>query len=88
MNIDNIKLGCKAEDIITGREGIITAKIEYINGCIQFCITPKVDKDGKAPEPLWVDWQRVKVCDEGVRSQFFSNPTGGPASDAPASYQG
>ena len=30
-------MGKEVKDIVTGFKGIVTAKIEYLNGCIQFC---------------------------------------------------
>jgi len=84
----DINLGQKARDIVTGLEGIVTGKIEYINGCIQFCLTPKAGKNGIAPDGLWIDWQRVEIKDDGVRNKFFSSRSGGPSSEAPTSYCG
>lgn len=37
------KLGLKAKDKITGFEGIITARCEYLTGCNQYCLTPQAD---------------------------------------------
>lgn len=63
-----IKLGIKARDKITGFEGIVTAKVEYINGCVQFCLTPKVEK--KRSEVLiggeYIDIQRLEYVDNGI----------------------
>lgn len=83
-----IKLGQRARDVITGFEGIITAKIEFINGCTQYNLTGKAPKSGDKVPEIWIDWQRVEIKDDGVRSKFFSNPSGGPSTNAPTSYRG
>jgi len=49
-----IELGMKVQDVVTGLTGITTGKTKYLNGCIQFYIEPKLNKDGKA-EGRWVD---------------------------------
>ncbi len=51
----------KAKCKVTGTEGIITAISEYSNGCIQYLLTQKVQKDGTVPKAFWVDEQDVKV---------------------------
>lgn len=58
-----IKLGDKVRDSITGFEGTATARVEYINGCVQFCVTPRVDKDGKSGVAEYVDYQRLEVVE-------------------------
>ena len=83
-----IKLGYRARDVITGFEGIIIAKIEFINGCIQYNLIGKAPNSGEKIPDIWVDWQRIKVIDDGVRDMFFSDPSGGPSSNAPTSYRG
>lgn len=77
----NIKLGSKVRDIITGFEGIATARVEYLNGCIQYCITPK-SNDGKYPDHQYIDHQQIEVVDDGV--DISSNGTGGVMSNTPS----
>lgn len=54
-----IKLGSKVKDVLTGFVGFATARCEYINGCIQYEVTPKELKDGTIQKPLWMDEQRL-----------------------------
>ena len=44
-----IKLGHKVKDIITGYKGTVIGRAEYVTGCVQLCVVPPVDKDGKPP---------------------------------------
>ncbi len=79
-----IKLGTKIKDRITGLEGIAIAKIEYLNGCVQYSIKPKLDKDGKVQEGEWVDSQQIAVVGEKVLEvKKASGGTGGASNIAP-----
>lgn len=44
MKKDNIKLGDKVKDLITGYTGIVVARTQFINGCIQYSIERKLKK--------------------------------------------
>ena len=55
-----IELGAKVKDKISGLEGIATARIEYLNGCIQYAISPPVDKDGNIRKDWWIDEQQLE----------------------------
>lgn len=76
-----IKLGNKVRCVITGYEGIATAKVEYINGCVQYCVKPKVGPDGKMDNSEYIDIQQLEVIEGGI--EVGSNPTGGPQRDCP-----
>ncbi|MNY13045.1 hypothetical protein D3C86_1461590 [compost metagenome] len=71
-------LGLEARDIVTGLTGIITSYCQYLTGCTQVSISPKVGADGKVPETHWFDIQRVELTGEGVALQVGHSNTGGP----------
>ena len=56
-----IELGDEVIDKITGFKGIVVAKTEYINGCIQYEVQPKIDKDGKIPESNNIDKETIEL---------------------------
>jgi len=56
-----IELGDEVIDKITGFKGIVVAKTEYINGCIQYEVQPKIDKDGKIPESTNIDKETIEL---------------------------
>lgn len=58
----DIALGSKARDIVSGWEGIVTARYEYLNGCVRYEIGGK-DKDGK-PDQYVFDAQQIRVIAE------------------------
>ena len=76
-----IKLGNKVRDKVTGYEGVATARVEYLNGCVQYCVKPKVGSDGKMPDPEYIDVQQLEVVKEGVTVEPLK--TGGPQRDCP-----
>lgn len=55
-------------------------------GCVQLCLKPPVDKDGKSVDGLYIDIEQLEFVDDGVKVE--QRPGGGPATNAPTSYQG
>jgi len=76
-----IKLGNKVRDKITGFEGIVISRVEYINKCTQFCVKPKMDEDGKMPDGEYIDIEQLEVIGKGIKIK--ANPSGGPQRDRP-----
>lgn len=68
MSTQNIpfQLGDRVRDVITGFKGVVTGRIEYINGCDQCCISPEATRDGKLAESIWFDWQRLERSGKAV----------------------
>ena len=61
-----IELGQRVKDKITGFIGIAVARCEYFNGCIQYHVSPPVDKDGNERKDLWIDEAQLEIIDHGV----------------------
>lgn len=59
-----IKFGAKVKDSVTGFEGYVTARCVYMNGCVQYEVTPAVPKGNIPPKEYWLDEQRVEVIKE------------------------
>jgi len=85
MQRPNIALGDKAECQVTGFKGIVTAISDYIDGCRQVCLTPKVGKDGQVMESHWFDIERLKVKKQSAIN-LNSQPTGGPQPSPPTRW--
>lgn len=87
-----IELGSHVRDRITSFEGIATARIEYLTGCVQYAVTPnRVDKDGKRMDGDWIDVGRLVVISEpdaelatAMGRSKIDTPGGPPPSDAPS----
>ena len=77
-------LGKEAEDKITGFKGIVIGVSQWLTGCNQACLKPKVDKDGKLEEGQWFDEGEVFVIGKGITSkEVESKANGGPRRDQP-----
>jgi hypothetical protein len=83
-----LKMGVRVKCRVTGLVGIITGKTEYINGCIQWLVSPPVDKEGKVVDGRWIDTIQLEIVDAGISVVEPEIRPGGPRSDAPpTSYQ-
>lgn len=76
------KLGSKAKDKVTGFDGILIGRAEYLTGCAQYGIAPPA-KDGKIEQAQWFDETRIEIIGEGVSIDVSSSAPGGPNRDAP-----
>lgn len=72
------QLGCEARDIVTGLEGVITSRTEYLNGCVRYCIQPRAVDNKPAHEVEWVDEQQIEVIGDGVRTRLLPAQVAGP----------
>src|SRR4051812_20866169 len=83
-----IKLGNKVKCLITGFIGIAVARVEYINGCVQYGVKAPMAKGSvKLEDPYYIDAQQLQVIAGGVTVE--ARPTGGPSNDAPrGEYRG
>lgn len=79
-----IEFGKVYRDSITGFEGICTGKSQYITGCDQILIVPKVDNEGKFQSGQWFDDSRL-VDVEAEKAVATSQKPGGPQHTPPRS---
>ena len=77
-------LGKEAQDKITGFKGTIIGTSQWLTGCDQVCLKPKVDKDGQIKDAHWFDQGSVKITGKGItKDEVKSKDLGGPRSDQP-----
>ena len=82
-----IKLGQQVRCIVTGFTGIAISRVEYLNGCVQYCVKPPVKDDGTLVDDSFTDYLELLDVDEGVPAKVSN--TGGPKADTPStSYRG
>jgi len=72
-----IELGDKVRCKHTGFTGIAVARTEFINGCVQYSLAPKVGKDSKYPEEFSLDEDSLEVISPR-RKKPKQDETGGP----------
>lgn len=73
--MNEITLGCRAKDRITGFCGIVVAITNWLNGCVRMTIQPEEVRDGKRVETETFDVEQVEYIDAGIRTE--SKPSGG-----------
>lgn len=65
----NSRLGVLGRDLVTGVQGIVTARAEYLNGCVRYQISPQSESPNKVNEHVeWVDEQALRVIGQGLRA--------------------
>lgn len=69
-------LGNTVRDKVTGFTGTATARVEYLHGCVQYGVTPRVGSDGKAVDTCYYDAPRLEYVDDGVKVK--ARASGGP----------
>lgn len=70
-----ITLGKEVKDRVSGFKGIATAKCEYLNGCVQILVHPKVDEKGEMKKGSWIDESQLEEIGPGVWTETMD--TGG-----------
>lgn len=84
-----IELGQKVRCKVTGLTGIATARCEYLNGCIQICVTPrsrKIEKDDDVWKGTYIDIDYLEVVKGGIKIR--RKDAGGPQPNEPPSRPG
>ena len=78
-----IELGQKVKDIVTGFTGIATSKVEFLNGCIQFHVipkmaTPKKGESPKFPKGEYIDVEQLELVGKS-KVKINRRPTEAPS---------
>ncbi len=84
MTERRIDLGDRVKDSISGFEGILTCRLEYLHGCVRVSVQPEtLDKDGKPQEDHVFDEAQVELIEASARpgagtQRNMPRPPGGP----------
>ncbi len=80
--MEKIQLGDKVKCKHSGFTGIAVARSEFINGCIQIEVLPKVKKGNEIVEPQGIDEQSLEVVTRAKKEieddDDEEEATGGP----------
>ena len=74
------EMGSKVKEVVTGFEGIITGRTEYITGCRQYLVTSQECKAGKTAQSIWYDEDRLVVDVDVPRVHILPEADQQPAS--------
>lgn len=78
-------LGIKARDRVTGVEGILDSRSEWLNGCLRYSLQPQAKEASpdKIPESYWLDEGQLEKVDDGLNTKPVKKTrTGGPSSSS------
>lgn len=80
------QLGDKVRDEVTGFEGVVTGRFEYLYGCVRCAVQPQNVKNEKPVDSVVFDEDQLQVLEEQAivpitvrRANRLT--TGGPRSD-------
>lgn len=77
-----INLGDIARDEITGFQGVVTARSQWLQGCDRLQLQPRDLDDGSIRDPQWFDEPQVElVSTAAVTWTPEVRETGGPRPD-------
>lgn len=82
FTMETIQLGQKGRDRVTGFEGIVTGVCNYLSGCNQALLVPRVGADGAYRAGEWFDVQRVEITEASMLT-LDNSRTPGPDREAP-----
>lgn len=82
---EKVSLGDKVRDEVTGFEGIVLGKSEFLYGCTRVGVQPKLGSDGKIIEASWFDEPQLKVIKKAVikKQTKEQSEIGGPMPSVP-----
>lgn len=72
-----IKLGDTVRDTVTGHEGVVTGRTEWLTGCATISIQSAAVHDKMPVDAFWVDEVRVELVKPAKKPKKKSN-VGGP----------
>jgi hypothetical protein len=79
-----LELGQRAKDKITGFEGILTSRCEFLTGCNRYCIQPTELRDGKPVDSLYFDEACLEIVGEGISAKEVQGEERGACSPDPS----
>ena len=80
------KLGQRAKDKITGFEGILTARCEFLTGCNRYCIQPTELQDGKPIEGIYPDEGQIEIIGTGIQKEEVQAKENGACAPNPSKW--
>jgi len=80
MKQGEVKLGDLVKDTITGVQGVVVTRSEWLNGCETVSVQQReLDKDGKPHERLAFDVEQIELVErQGMKKA--TKESGGPTS--------
>lgn len=67
--MDKIKVGDRVRDKITGFQGILIGRTQWLHGCDTVGIKPEKLHDGKPIEAVWFDVLRLEIVETKITEE-------------------
>ena len=71
-------MGVKAKSDLTEFKGIITARLDHVNGCNRYFINPVVNKEGELVDGTWFDEDDIIILEKKKRPRKNKDRGGFP----------
>lgn len=68
--MSEIVLGMKIRDKVSGLKGIATARVVYLNGCVQYCLAPKARPDALEINSYYIDESQLEIIGDGIVNEL------------------
>lgn len=83
-NMFKHELGVIGKDKITGFQGVLTSRCEFLTGCNRYCIQPQELKDGKPIEGLYFDEAQIEIIGKGISKESVTGEEKGACAPNPS----
>jgi hypothetical protein len=80
------ELGKVARDKITGFQGVITSRCEFLTGCNRYCVQPQNLHEGKPLDSIYFDEAQIEIVEDakGVEAESVQGEKKGACSPDPS----
>jgi len=75
-------LGDRVRDKLTGFEGVVLSRTDYMTGCFHYGVQPEMlTAEGKQPDWEWIDGTYLEIVDDEYANDAVAGTSGGPSSN-------
>jgi len=72
-----MKLGDVVKDRISGFKGVATCRLEYLNGCVRWQVSPQELHEGKPVDSHYFDDEQLETIPDSAPVALVQRATGG-----------
>lgn len=72
-----MKFGDVVRDKISGFSGVATCRLDYLNGCVRWAVSPRILHEAKPVDAQYFDEEQFEVVPQEKSVGFVRRETGG-----------
>jgi hypothetical protein len=76
-----MKLGDVVRDKISGFSGVATCRLDYLNGCVRWAVSPRILHEAKPVDPQYFDEEQLEIVPDEKNVGFLRREIGGDRPD-------